>query len=387
MFPKSVDPNRNDCRRNKPLLTNKTEMKICIVSGARPDFMKIAPLVRAIERYRQEGKELAFDLVYTGTRIDKNLETTLFEDLGMPAPSIFLEVETNEQIERLAGIMLAFDNYLKNNPVNTVVVVGDLTPTMACTLVAKKRNVQVAHLAAGTRSFDLTTPKEINQVITDALSDYFFTAGMVSNRNLNNSGTENNRVHFVGNILMDSIRYNRKRFCKPLFFDRYGLKERQYLLFTLNQRALLHRPHLLEQLLATLLENSGEIPIVAPLQEHSLEVLQNLSGGNQRLLLLPSQSYLCFSYLVENAKAIVTDSGNIAEEATFLSVPCITLNSFSEHPETCTLGTNELVGEDPLLLASALERVMKGEWKSGRIPERWDGYTAERIVQTLYGSL
>ncbi len=358
-------------------------MKITIVAGARPNFMKIAPIMRAIEAARAQGERISCRLVYTGKQGDTSLDASLFADLNMRTPDVCLGVTAHNPTELMAGIMIAFEQELTENPTHVVLVVDDLTATMSCAIVAKKHGIKVAHLVAGTRSFDMKMPKEVNRMITDGLSDYLFTAGMVANRNLNQTGTEFEHVHYVGNILIDTIRYNRNRLIKPMWFSVLGLKEQNYLLLTLNRHVLLENKENLRQLLETIIKKADGMPIVAPLHAYVSDAIKALDISAPNLHILPPQSYLVFGYLMNKAKAILTDSGNVAEEATFLGIPCITLNTFAEHPETCRMGTNELVGEDPQALAAALDTLMKGEWKKGQLPERWDGRTAERIIQTL----
>lgn len=360
-------------------------MKITIVAGARPNFMKIAPITRAIDAAKAQGKRISYRLVYTGKPDDPSLDASLFADLHMKAPDAYLGVEDRNPTELTAGIMVAFEKELTDNPTHVVLVVDDLTATMSCAIVAKKQNIKVAHLVAGTRSFDMSMPKEVNRMITDGLSDYLFTAGMVANRNLNQTGTENENVYYVGNILIDTIRYNRNRLIKPVWFSVLRLKEHNYLMLTLNRHALLNNKANLRALLETLITKSEGMPIVAPLHTYVRDAIKSLNISAPNLHIMPTQSYLSFGYLMNQAKAIVTDSGNVAEEATFLGIPCITLNTYAEHPETWRMGTNELVGEDVAALGAALDKLMRGEWKRGTLPERWDGRTAERIVQILLG--
>lgn len=360
-------------------------MKVTIIAGARPNFMKIAPLMRAIQKAKSEGKNISARIVYTGSADEKSLEPSLFTDLDMPTPDAFLNVNETDFFRRMAGIITAFASELKSNMANVVVVVDDFTPTMACSIVAKKMGVKVAHLVAGTRSFDVDC-KEINRIITDSMSDILFTAGMVANRNLSQSGTEQNHVYMVGNILIDSLRYNRPRMQRPVSFSILGVQDKEYLLFTLNRRDIVNNDDKLREIMQSVLANTN-LPIVAPLHTYIKDRLEELNIHDDRLHLLPPQSYLTFGYMVNHAKAIVTDSGNIAEEATFLGIPCITLNTYAEHPETVQKGTNCLVGEDPALIAEALKTLSRGEWKEGKIPERWDGHTAERIVQALLTEL
>lgn len=358
-------------------------MKITIVAGARPNFMKIAPITRAIEAAWAQGKRISYRLVYTGKKDDTSLDASLFADLGMKAPDAYLGIASNSNTELAAGIMIAFEKELTDNPAHIVLVVDDLTATMSCAVVAKKQGVKVAHLVAGTRSFDMNMPKEVNRMITDGLSDYLFTAGMMANRNLNQTGAESKNVYHVGNILIDTIRFNRNRLLKPVWFSILGLKEKEYILLTLNRRALLNDRANLRRLLETLIEKSKGVPIVAPMHTYVSDAIKELGLSAPNLHIMPPQNYLFFGYLINQAKGIITDSGNVAEEATFLGIPCITLNTYAEHPETYRMGTNELVGEDPEKLAEAMNTLMKGEWKHGELPERWDGRTAERIVQIL----
>ena len=229
----------------------------------------------------------------------------------------------------------------------------------------------------------MNMPKEVNRMITDGLSDYLFTAGMVANRNLNQTGTEEANVYYVGNILIDNIRYNRNHFIRPLWLSVLGVEEGDYLLLTLNRRVLLNKKENLRRLMETIIEKAAGTPIVAPVHTYVRDAIKELSISAPNLHIMPPQSYLSFGYLMNKAKGIITDSGNLAEESTFLGVPCITLNNYSEHPETWRIGTNELVGEDPAALGKAMDTLMKGEWKHGGLPERWDGRTADRIVQIL----
>lgn len=358
-------------------------MKVTIVSGARPNFMKIAPLCRAIDEARGRGKNISYRIVYTGPQDDPSLEASLFGDLDMRQPDVYLGVSGHNQSEVAAAIMLAFEKELDGHPAQVVLVVDDLTATMSCAIVGKKRGLKVAHVIAGTRSFDMNMPREVNRTIVDAISDYLFTAGMNANRNLNMEGMIPNYIHHVGNILIDTIRYNRHRFLQPLWFDALGLKKGNYLLLTLNRHSLLEKHAVLQRLLQAVLDKAGRLPVVAPLHPYAEKAVKSLGLEADSLHFLPPQRYLHFGFLVNQAKGIITDSGNIAEEATFLDVPCITLNTYAEHPETWRIGTNELVGEDSFALAAALDRLVRGGWKHATLPDRWDGRTAERIVQTL----
>lgn len=358
-------------------------MKVTIVAGARPNFMKIAPLCRAMDAAANGGKNITYRLVYTGPKDDPALDASLFSDLAINKPDSCLGVPTGTQSEVAAAIMLAFEKELDAHPAQVVLVVDDLASTMACSVVAKKRRLKVAHVIAGTRSFDMNMPREVNRTIVDAISDYLFTAGMVANRNLNQEGMIPEYIHYVGNILIDTIRSNHRRFLKPMWFDSMGLHKGGYLLLTLNRHDITDNLPLLRDIVGTVVSHAGGMPIVAPLHSYVQDALSQTGITAPNLHIMPTQSYLHFGFLTENAKGIVTDSGNIAEEATFLDVPCISLNTYAEHPETWRIGTNVLVGEDTAALASAIDKLTGGEWRHATLPDRWDGRTAERIVQVL----
>ena len=358
-------------------------MKITIVAGARPNFMKIAPIIRAVENAMSQGKNISYRLVYTGKKDDSSIDASLFSDLHIQEPHSYLNVTSNNATLLASGIMVAFDKELTENPAHVVLVVDDLTATMSCAIVAKKQGIKVAHLVAGTRSFDLNMPKEINRMISDGLSDYLFTASITANRNLNQTGTEEGHVYHVGNILIDNIRFHCKRFIKPIWFDTLSLRNNEYILLTLNRRVLLNDSSTLKTLMETIIKQANGCPIVAPVHNYVRDAIVHAGITAPNLYLLPPQGYLSFGYLMTHAKGVITDSGNVAEETTFLGVPCITLNDYAEHPETWRIGTNELVGENADLLTKAMIKLMKDEWKKGELPERWDGRTAERIVQIL----
>lgn len=350
--------------------------KICIVAGARPNFVKVAPLIRAIEK--AEGAE--YELVYTGREDDPTLEPSLFEDLQMPRPSVFFGVDSTSLNEITSRVMAHFDAYLEKNPADVVIVVDDLASTMAAAIVTKKRGIKLAHLVAGTRSFDMNMPKEVNRLVIDALSDYLFTAGVKSNSVASREQADGNNTYMVGNILMDTLRFNHQRLVKPQISN---LNPQTYFVFTLNRKALLADEEKLKQMLEAMVEAAGDTPVIAPLRGKAFEVVSRLKPLTSHLTPHPSLSYLEFGWLTAHAKGIITDSGNVAEEATFNGVPCITLNSYTEHQETVTVGSNVLVGEDPQRLKEELLRIEAGQWKKCALPDRWDGRTAERIVQIL----
>ena len=358
------------------------EMKISIIAGARPNFMKIAPLMRAAKASVEAGNHISLRLIYTGNVNDESIEPSLFHDLDMPAPDVYLHADSTDFFHRFSEIMLRFSEELNEHPADVVLVVDDLTPTMACSFVARKKGVRIAHLVAGTHSFDFNRPKELNKVITDALSDILFTAGMNANRNLSQTGKQQKDVYFVGNILIDTLRHNRERWRKPACLDSFESVDNGYVLLTMNRHAIVDDVDFLRKLVGVLL-SKVKVPIIAPVHAYVAEKLHSLCNEESALHILPPLDYLSFAYLEGHAKAIITDSGNIAEEATFLGIPCITLNEVAAHPETVSLGTNLLVGYDMNKLHEALGQLNEGTWKNSSIPERWDGHTAERIIQIL----
>ena len=350
------------------------EKQICILAGARPNFVKVSPLVRAIAR-RDDAQCL---LVYAGTEDDPTLEASLFDDLQMPRPQYYLGVSSTSLNEITSQVMAAFDRFLDEHPVDVVIVVDDLASTMAAAIVTKKRGIRLAHLVAGTRSFNINMPKEINRLVIDALSDYLFTAGVRSTGIANREQSSESQTYMVGNILMDSLRFNYNRFKKPDALE--DLVEGEYIVFTLNRKALIADTDNLERMLQAMVEAAGDTPIIAPLRGLAREAVGKL---NAEICLVDPLSYLEFGWLTAHAKGIITDSGNVSEEATFNSVPCITLNNYTEHQETVSVGSNVLVGEDAEKLRAAVAQMVSGEWKKCALPDRWDGRTAERILQVL----
>ena len=347
---------------------------ICIVAGARPNFVKVAPLIRAIKK----SEKAEYLLVYAGREDDPTLEPSLFEDLQMPRPNFYLGVDSVKLNEITSRVMAEFDAFLDEHPVDVVIVVDDLASTMAAAIVTKKRGIRLAHLVAGTRSFDINMPKEINRLVIDALSDYLFTAGVKSNSVATREQQgENSQTYMVGNILMDTLRFNHDRLRKPALME--GVSGR-YLVFTLNRRALLADCENLHRMVDALLDAAGGMTVIAPLRG---EALKELEAYREKILVTSPLSYLEFGWLTAHAAGVITDSGNVAEEATFNGVPCITLNNYTEHQETVTIGSNVLVGEDADKLREAVGKMVSGEWKQCALPDRWDGRTAERILQIL----
>lgn len=346
------------------------EQHICIFTGARPNFVKVAPLIRAI----QQAEGCSYKLVFAGCEDDSTLEPTLFNDLQIPRPDVFLGVDCQNLNELTGRVMSEFEHYLEQHTTNTVIVVDDLASTMAAAIVTKKRGLRLAHLVAGTRSFDINMPKEINRLVIDGLSDLLFTAGIGSSSVATREGAEMHKIYMVGNILMDSLRQNLHRWQRPAC-----VTTDNYFVFTLNRKALIANELNLNRMLDAIVKEAGDVPVIAPLRGKAKEMVAR-HGGIQ---VVEPLSYLEFGWLTSHARGVITDSGNVAEEATFNNIPCITLNSYTEHIETVKQGTNVLVGEDAAKLSEAMQKLVQGQWKSSSLPDRWDGRTAERIVRIL----
>ncbi len=358
-------------------------MHITIIAGARPNFMKIAPIIEAIKKNKKQGFNINYRLVHTGQHYDKNLSDTFFEALNIPFPNTNLEVKSGSQAEQTAAIMIGFEKELQQNPCDLVMVVGDVTSTMACTIVAKKQGVKVAHIEAGIRSGDMSMPEEINRIVTDSLTDYFFTTSTYANRNLESLGVSKNNVFFVGNVMIDTLLKNENRLKKPLIWNELKLKEKRYLVITLHRPSNVDEEKTLKKLITQLTSLGKDFPIIFPVHPRTKKLLQGLSLNFKNLHYIDPLGYLEFNYLVKNAFAVLTDSGGITEETTVMNVPCITLRDSTERPETCDIGTNVLVGNDSEKISAAFKELVSGNWKQGKIPELWDGHAAKRIVDHL----
>lgn len=358
-------------------------MRIDIIAGARPNFMKIAPMIAAIETQKRSGKNIGYRLVHTGQHYDKNMSGSFFEELGIPKPDVNLECGGGTQAEQAAKIMVEFEKDLMANPVDLVLVVGDVTSTMACSIVAKKLNVKVAHVEAGIRSFDLAMPEEINRMVTDSITDYFFTTSEVANANLKRYGAEDDQIFFVGNVMIDTLLKNMSKFRQPKVWDELNLQPKNYFVITLHRPANVDEEGKLKNLMDEIINNVHGLPIIFPVHPRTAKILAGLGISAPNLHMVEPLGYLEFNYLVQHAKAVITDSGGITEETTVMDIPCLTLRDNTERPETITMGTNELIGTDPAAIKPALDKLFAGEWKKGGIPPKWDGKTSERIVECL----
>ncbi len=360
-------------------------MRIDIIAGARPNFMKIAPLVAAIERAKEQGKDINYRLVHTGQHYDKKLSETFFDQLKIPKPDINLEVGSGTQAGQTANVMIKYEAVVADSKPDLVLVVGDVNSTMACAIVAKKTGIKVAHVEAGIRSLDWSMPEEVNRVVTDAITDYFFTTTTGAGDNLRKAGVSEEAIFLVGNTMIDTLLKNLPNLKQPDFWKKYQLEEKHYVVCTL------HRPNNVDDAegLSTLIHEIGssanQLPVVFPVHPRTRKNLPT-NDLPDNIILTEPLGYLEFIYLVKHARAVVTDSGGIQEETTVLGVPCITLRDNTERPETVEVGTNELIGTNPQNIKPAFDKLFAGHWKLGKVPDRWDGQAGQRIIHQI-GSL
>lgn len=358
-------------------------MNIDIIAGARPNFMKVAPIIAEIKKVQLLGKKINYRLIHTGQHYDKKMSGDFFEELGIPDPDENLGAGGGTQAEQTAAIMVGYEKLLMTKTADICLVVGDVTSSMACAIVAKKLHVLVVHVEAGIRSGDLTMPEEINRMVTDSITDYFYTTSETANQNLRKAGIEDRRIIFVGNTMIDTLLKNISRLKKPAIFDELKLKEGNYFVLTLHRPANVDGEQKLKTLLGKIIEGSKGLPILFPVHPRTAKNLQNLGVNAPNLFMVEPMSYLEFNFVVKNSKAVVTDSGGITEETTQMRIPCITLRDNTERPETIEIGTNELIGTNPENVLPAFEKLFTGKWKKGGIPPLWDGKTAERIIAHL----
>lgn len=355
-------------------------MKYLIVAGARPNFMKIAPILQAFSSKQNEHSRTQVLLVHTGQHYSRNMSDDFFRDLGIPEPDINLEVGSGSHAEQTARIMMAFEHACLEHCPDWVIVVGDVNSTVACALTAKKLSIRVAHVEAGLRSRDMSMPEEINRLCTDAISDLLFTTDTMSDENLRNEGIAAERIHFVGNTMIDTLRQQIGRAHELPLPD--GLAAGRYAVLTLHRPANVDSPDRLASILGAINVIAERIPVIFPVHPRTRPKLAGIEL-HPRVQIVEPMSYLPFLGLVARSQMVLTDSGGIQEETTVLCIPCITMRPNTERPITCEIGTNVLVGTDPRRIVKEAASILDGHARAGTIPEKWDGRAAERIVDIL----
>jgi UDP-N-acetylglucosamine 2-epimerase (non-hydrolysing) len=349
---------------------NKIHRILCVV-GARPNFMKMAPIMAAFDAL--PGVEAR--LVHTGQHYDVAMNHQYFQALGIPDPDINLEVGSGSHAQQTAEVMRRFEPAMDEVAPSAVLVVGDVNSTIACALVAAKKGVAVIHVEAGLRSFDRAMPEEINRVLTDQLSDLLFTTEESGRANLLNEGIADARIHFVGNVMIDTLRLN---------LPRAGFADRGYAVLTLHRPSNVDDAAILKGLLETAGRISERVPVIFPVHPRTRATIERFGLSHlldrASILLLPPMGYLEMLGLMKDAQVVLTDSGGIQEETTALGTPCITLRHNTERPITVDEGTNTIAGNDPAAILAAFDDVLAGGGKAGRVPHFWDGHAAERIA-------
>jgi UDP-N-acetylglucosamine 2-epimerase (non-hydrolysing) len=369
-----------------------SQPKIYMVAGARPNFMKIAPIVRAI---RGQGL-LAYSIVHTGQHYDREMNDVFFEELSIPRPDIFMGAGGGSHSQQTAKIMIAFEELCQREPPAVVLVVGDVNSTLACAIVAKKLNLIVAHVEAGLRSGDMTMPEEINRLVTDSISDLFFVTEPSGIAHLKREGKRDSAIHHVGHVMVDNLLYQVEKLerTSTAGFDPTGFKAfnsangGRYGVVTLHRPSNVDVPATISRLCEGLKEISRELPLIFPVHPRTRQNLEKFGidlGPN--VTLVGPQAYMAFLNLWKDAAVVLTDSGGLQEETTALGVPCITIRENTERPVTVDEGSNVLAGTDPDRIISEVRKVLQGEGKQGRRPHLWDGKAAERIVEILASAL
>lgn len=354
-------------------------MKIACIVGARPNFIKIAPIMKEIARFPNQFDPV---LVHTGQHYDANMSDIFFRDLAIPIPDYFLEVGNGSPAEQTAAIMERFDQLCEAHCFDRLLVVGDVTSTMACAITAAKRQIPVAHVEAGLRSFDRTMPEEINRIVTDSIADTFFVTEQSGVDNLLREGQAPEKIKLVGNVMIDSLLAHVDRAVAREAWRQFDVQRKRFALVTLHRPSNVDSPERLQRILVHLDRIAQKIPVIFPVHPRTRQTLQS-SSKSERLILTDPLGYLDFVSLMEAATVVITDSGGIQEETTVLGVPCLTLRTTTERPITIELGTNTLIGDDPADLDQPFLSILAGNYKSGSQPELWDGKSSGRIVEEL----
>ena len=363
-------------------------MKVINIVGARPNFMKIAPIVEAMRAYPDEIKQV---LVHTGQHYDNHMSQSFFDDLGISEPDLNLGVGSGTHAEQTARVMMAFEKVCLKEAPDLVVVVGDVNSTMACAITAKKLGIQVAHVEAGLRSRDMSMPEEINRLCTDVLCDYLFATDHFAVENLIQEGVAKEKIFFVGNVMIDTLLKFQKKAEKLNVPGRLGLAPQGYGTITLHRPSNVDAPGVLDGILSAFQKISANIPLLMPLhprtrknaEEFGLMHYFSDSPVNGKIWKMDPLGYLEFLSLNMHAKMVLTDSGGLQEETTILKVPCITIRPNTERPITCEVGTNQVVGNDPGKIVEAAGLILNGAETGKGVPEKWDGRAAERIVEVI----
>ena len=361
---------------------------IYLVAGARPNFMKIAPIVRALQAHGG----LAFKIIHTGQHYDREMNDVFFEELGIPEPDVFMSAGSGSHAQQTSKIMMAFEELCQVKRPDAVLVVGDVNSTLACSIVSKKLNIPVAHVEAGLRSGDMTMPEEINRLVTDSISDWFFVTEPSGIAHLQREGKSDSEIHYVGHVMVDNLLFQANKlsntdtsdFETNSFKTTHVLRDKQYGVITLHRPSNVDNVEMMTRISKALKEIAAELPMIFPVHPRTQANLEkfNIDLGPNITLVGP-QAYMAFLNLWKDAAVVLTDSGGLQEETTALGIPCITIRENTERPITVEEGSNVLVGTDPIRIIAEVRKILRGKGKQGRRPNMWDGKAAERIVKIL----
>lgn len=357
--------------------------KVISVVGARPNFMKVAPIHKAFQKYANQITHL---ICHTGQHYDEKMSKVFFVDLEMPQPDFYLGIGGGSHAEQTAKIMIEFEKIVLTEKPDLVIVVGDVNSTIACSLVASKLGVKIAHVEAGLRSYDKEMPEEINRLLTDSISDYLFVTERSGLENLKKEGVASEKIFFTGNVMIDSLVDHLEKSEKSQILNENGLSTGKYVLVTLHRPSNVDSKEYLEKMVKFLNKMADQFPVIFPIHprtKNNMSKFGLLEKLNSSVILTEPIGYIDFLKLTKNAKLIITDSGGIQEESTFLGIQCITVRNNTERPVTVTVGTNQLIGTDLEKVEEAALKVLNGEIKNGTIPELWDGKAAERISEII----
>lgn len=363
-------------------------MKVVNVVGARPNFMKIAPIIDEMNKYPDKIEHI---LVHTGQHYDERMCRAFFDDLEMPIPDINLEVGSGTHAEQTGKIMIEFEKVCLREKPDLVIVVGDVNSTMACAITAKKLGIKVAHVEAGLRSRDMNMPEEINRLCTDVLCDYLYTTDHFANENLIEEGVNPDKIVFVGNVMIDTLMKHQEHAAKLRLLEDYGLEKKGYAVMTLHRPSNVEEKYVFLGILKALEGMAHDYPIIFPIHPRTKKQVEKYNLENyfseglpvRGIWLTEPLGYLELLHLNMNARLVITDSGGLQEETTVLGVPCITLRENTERPITCEVGTNVVVGTSEIAIRRAIENVVDSDRNKTEIPENWDGNAGRRIVDHL----
>lgn len=356
-------------------------MKIILSAGARPNFMKISPLIQEIKKH----PNIEYKLVHTGQHYDENMSKLFFDELKIPRPDINLEIGSDTRDKQIKKIIIKFEDLLKTEDPDLVVVVGDVNSTLACALAAEKLGIKIAHVEAGLRSYNQKMPEELNRIETDKISDYLFTTSRNANKNLKNEGISKKKIFFVGNVMIDTLLKHKIKAQESSIIKKLRLKEKDYAVLTMHRPENVDDKKILHELLNTLNEIAKKIEIVYPMHPRTKKMIEKFGFQNilKNILITEPVGYLDFVKLMSNAKFVITDSGGIQEETTILGIPCLTIRTETERPITINQGTNIVTGISSKKIIPEANKILSGKIKRGRTPELWDGRASERIINIL----